>query len=364
MSTLLMEKREGKGVGKSRILRLLRRAVEAVDHQRRVAIGKNRNVVLKQVAEEQFEETVESLSGALVLFFNEQGRSMESRLKKTSVSAKETAESLAKKIFDPREWDDELTNVALPPLAVGMAEAAVAHLLTFGIDVRKKKKKATSASAWVEENEEDWDSLVEAFAAMDVPLGILAEIPPWMQQSIATRLTESFQEDYWDAINDTTLGNAETVLRRGLAEGQSINEMATQLREYFLGDDESGKGFRYARARSENIARTESGNALNAARKDSVAQLQEELGDEVPMKQEWLSVLGNTTRVNHANLDGVPENKSGMWILGGIAIPWPSHISLPPENRCNCQCTLTIAFGMRESEALRLIEESEERLSV
>jgi hypothetical protein len=101
---------------------------------------------------------------------------------------------------------------------------------------------------------------------------------------------------------------------------------------------------------------------LNGARKDSVAKLQEELGDEVPMKQTWLSVLGNTTRADHANLDGVPENKKGLWNLGGTMIPWPAHISLPPDQRCNCQCSLTISFGMRESEAERLIGEHGDRM--
>jgi hypothetical protein len=239
-----------------------------------------------------------------------------------------------------------------------MAEAAVAHLMTLGVDVRKgrKKEKASTAADWAAENEADWDSLLEAFAASDVPIGILNEIPPWMQESIAERLAESFGEDYWEAISETTLGNAETVLRQGLERGHSIDRMARSMREYFLDD-----GFRYARARSENIARTESGNALNGARKDSVRKLQEELGDDVPMKQAWLSVLGNTTRATHANLDGVPENKNGMWRLGGIEVPWPAHVDLDPAERCNCQCSLTIEFGMRESEAQRLIESYWER---
>ena len=217
--------------------------------------------------------------------------------------------------------------------------------------------KATTASDWVEEHAADWASLIEAFAASGLPVGVLTEIPAWMQRSIAQRLSESFAEDYWDKISETMMGDAERVLRRGLAEGESIHGMARQLREYF----EEG-GFRYARRRSENIAMTESGNALNGARKDSVARLQAELGKKVPMKQTWLSVLSNTTRATHADLDGVPENKDGLWNLGGYMIPWPAHISLPPSERCNCQCTVSIEFGMDEDEAQRHIEEYWERV--
>jgi hypothetical protein len=54
------------------------------------------------------------------------------------------------------------------------------------------------------------------------------------------------------------------------------------------------------------------------------------------MKRAWLSVLGNTTRDTHAALDGVPEDSEGLWNLGGVDIPWPSHVSLPPDERINC----------------------------
>jgi hypothetical protein len=342
------------------MLKEVRKALVKINAKREELSGESRKITHKALAIDQFDKTVKELEETLIPFFNEQGRSMVSRLKKTSVGPKETGETLAKKIFDPKEWNDELTNRVLPVLAVAMAEASVAHLLTVGIDVRKKgkKEKATTASEWADENKADWDSLMEAFSSSDVPIGILSEIPPWMRKSITERLTESFGEDYWDAINETTLGNAETVLRQGLERGESIATMAGRLREYFLED-----GFRYARARSENIARTESGNALNSARKDSVAKLQEELDDRVPMKQSWISVLGNTTRPSHADLDGVPEDKNGMWTLGGIVIPWPAHTSLPPHNRCNCQCGLTIEFGMNDAEALQLIEDHAGRIA-
>lgn len=331
----------------------LREKAAAAYAARRGLMVKNRRLVQKVVASKQFLDTEQEATKVLIPFFVEQGRSMAARLEKVSVS--DSASKLVSKIFDPKEWRGELTNLLLPVLARRMAEAGIAHLLTYGVDVRrreKKKVKASTAAEWAEENTGDWDSLVEAFASSGLPMGVLNEIPKWMQESIAERLSESFSEDYWDRISETTMGDAERVLRRGLAEGQSIGDMAAQLRKYF-----TGRGLHYARFRSENIARTESGNALNGARKDSVAQLQRELGLRVPMKQSWLSVLGNTTRATHAKLDGVPEDENGMWNLSGHKIPWPGHISLPPEERCQCQCSLTIEFGIDEEAAQAEIDE-------
>jgi len=90
--------------------------------------------------------------------------------------------------------------------------------------------------------------------------------------------------------------------------------------------------------------------------------LAEEMGPQVPMKPSWLSVLGNTTRDTHAILDGTPADGEGLFNVGGYRVPWPAHYSLPPGERCNCQCTLTTEFGMDEEEARGLIAEHEERL--
>ena len=346
-------------VGRKSLVVDLREKIAAVHCRRYELFAKSRRMTQKVVAVRQFASAEKEIVQTLVPFFTEQGRSMVSRLwklekKTTKASVPGDASGIVSLIFNPDEWHDELTNRLLPILARKMAEAGVAHLMTLGIDVRKKKDrtKASTAAEWAEENMVDWNSLVEAFEVSGLPLGIMSKIPEWMQESIAERLSETFSQDYWSAVSETTMGDAERVLREGLSEGWSIDKMATQLREYY-----AEGGFRYARRRSETIARTESGNALNGARKDSVSRLQKELGPRVPMKQAWLSVLGNTTRAAHADLDGVPENEKGMWNLAGIEVPWPGHISLPPEQRINCQCSLTIEFGMDEEDAQREIEE-------
>ena len=335
----------------------LKKKTAAVHHRRRELVVKNRKLVQKVVAVRQFASAEREIIQVLVPFFKEQGQSMVSRLQKLEKKTDEaTAFGIVSLIFNPSEWHDELINRLLPVLAKKMAEAGVAHLMTLGIDVRRKRgrkdTKATTASEWANENMGDWISLNEAFEASGVSIGIMTEIPEWMQKNIAERLAETFLQPYWDSISKTTMGDAERVLSKGLSEGWSIDKMSKQLREYY-----AEGGFRYARRRSETVARTASGHALNGARKDSVAQLQKELGEKVPIKQSWLSVLGNTTRAKHADLDGVLENERGLWILAGVEIPWPGHFNLPVEQRANCQCSLTIEFGMDEEVAQREIEE-------
>jgi len=329
-------------------LERLKRKTVSVHQRRRELVGSKRKLIQKAVAVHQFDAAEKEIVRTLVPFFNEQGRSMISRLRNLEKkSSKGTlpvdASGIVSLIFNPDEWHDELIDRTLPVLAVKMAEAAVAHLMTLGIDVRRKLEKgtkATTASEWVVENTGDWNSLSESFEASGIPMGVMAEIPTWMQNSIAERLVETFSQDYWDDVSRTTMMDAERVLSQGLSEGWSIDEMAKRLRKYYADD-----GFRYARRRSENIARTESGNALNGARKDSVSQLQKELGPQVPMKQSWLSVLSQTTRGPHADLDGVPEDANGMWNLAGYNVPWPGHVSLPPGQRCNCFSAGVLASG-------------------
>jgi carbonic anhydrase/acetyltransferase-like protein (isoleucine patch superfamily) len=215
----------------------------------------------------------------------------------------------------------------------------------------------TRATEWLDEHPEDIAKLEELLADLGLPYQVYTELPTWMKKNIVSKLKESFQQDYWAKISEATAGDVERWLLAGLQEGASIREMAQQMAYSFM--EETGK---YAMRRAENIARTESGNALNGARKGVMDQLQADLGDRVPMRAAWLSVLGNTTRDSHAHLDGVPADKNGMWNLSGYQIPWPGHFSLPASERCNCQCSIVNEIGMLDAEAAQLISEYGERL--
>lgn len=215
----------------------------------------------------------------------------------------------------------------------------------------------TTASQWLADHPGDIEKLEEMLLAVDVPIDILTEMPLWMKESISEQLQDTFDQPYWKGISEATKGDAEFFVEQGLQEGWSINRIASEMAPSF-----AGSTAKYAKRRGVLIARTESGHSLNAVRKTSMDKLAEEMGPEVPMKPVWLSVLGNTTRDAHAHLDGVPADKDGMWNLNGVRIPWPSHISLPAADRCNCQCTITTSFGANEAEAIQLIQGHEERI--
>jgi len=213
----------------------------------------------------------------------------------------------------------------------------------------------STATQWLTENPGDLAALDELLQTAGVPIQLLMEYPQWMKEAIAEQLVDTFSQDYWYNISETTGGDAERILREGLEEGWSIRRMATELQQSLGGDA-------YARTRARNIARTESGHALNGARRAGMDSLVDEIGQQVPMKPTWMSVLGTTTRDSHANLDGVPADSDGMWELAGVRVPWPGHMDLPPSERCNCQCSITMEFGMKENEAQSLIDEYWQRV--
>lgn len=201
-------------------------------------------------------------------------------------------------------------------------------------------KTKSTATDWLDRNE------------LTLPSDFVSDMPRWMQDNIAKQLKESFDQDYWEGMAQTTQDDIETVLRT-MSEGESISSMAKTIKEKL--------GTEYYHGRARNIARTEAANALNGARWSVYDDLMREVGPQVPMKMQWLSVLGTTTRDTHAHLDGVPADKDGLWYLGGKRIPWPGHYSLPPGERCNCQCTISIAFGMSENDAIPLIQDYYQR---
>ena len=244
------------------------------------------------------------------------------------------------------------------PIAVYRKADDSSLFLAFGVSTDAGSKsfrstKASTASEWLADQDADLLEDLPQFAPGSIPFRLATELPTPIRQRVIGNLRESFKQDYWKNISETTAGDAERILEQGLTEGWSTRQMATELRERLGGDD-------YARTRSYNIARTESGNALNGARKSTMDQLSEDL-PKLKLRPSWLSVLGTTTRDTHAALDGVPADEDGLWDLAGYMVPWPGHVSLPPEERCGCQCSVTTDFGMGSDEAGELISDYYQR---
>jgi len=221
----------------------------------------------------------------------------------------------------------------------------------------KSVEKASTASEYIATFD---DSPLEELS-FTTPFGehsmaFVSEYPEWMKKSIQEYLTETFSQDYWTEVNMTTLGDITKFLRVGAVEGLSIEQMAINMMSQFVGDS------RYAKMRGRRIARTEIGHALNGARSEAMQHLKDEVGDQLPMRRGWLSVLGSTTRDTHANLDGVPEDSNGEWVLGGVKCRWPSDSRLSAGERINCQCTVIMMYGLQDDSADDLISDYAKRM--
>jgi len=209
----------------------------------------------------------------------------------------------------------------------------------------------STATEWLRDNPGDYEELEKVLLSEGVSASVLTEYPDWMRREIATRLADTFEQDYWADIAETTKGDANRVLLEGNLDGWSISRMAAEI--------ETALGTEYAWNRAVNIARTESGNALNGARRAAMDRARSELPDDVAevMRPVWHSVLGFTTRDSHAHLDGVPADDEGLWDLGGVRVPWPGHYTLPAGERCNCQCTVVMEYGVKPEDARQRIDD-------
>ena len=284
--------------------------------------------------------------------FRDQYRSAAKELAKKSdkVIDKENAEKqsakLASSVFDPREWDKELKSAIAPGLLKAMAEgAATEDALKLYAVARKRARgeqitikqpgedgtKATSASRMREQLEDEYD-----LDASDIE----TEWPEWFLEAASERLAETFAQDYWQGISDTTASQVEHIIKGGIEDGLSIREIAEILQE---------EGDVRSKSRAINIARTEVGNSLNAGHESGIRQISEETGMKVG--KTWLSVLGPTTREDHAEADGQTVDIDDTFEVGGEQARWPSDERLSPAQRCACQCTVLSDFAGGELDS-------------
>lgn len=306
------------------------------------------------------ERTEEALTETLNRMFNRQIRSATDKLLDLETkSTSQAATNLSEIIFDPTEWDEELINRTLPILARAMADAMVGILVELGVDLTKLKSnswiKASTASEWLAVNDRELpEGLDFELEGEQFTLQFETEYPLWMKEEIAERLHETYEQDFWKEINTTSHSDIEKFLDVGIKDGWSINRMAREM-------SSSLGGGSYGKMRGKRIARTESGHVLNAARTASIDQLKEELGPEISefIKRMWNSVLGNTTRDDHAVSDGQFENEDGNFNVGGETARWPRDIQLSAGQRANCQCFITaeLGVGAPENEIQQIIQE-------
>lgn len=240
------------------------------------------------------------------------------------------AASLTDQIFRPAEWDVPLMRAVMPVLAKGMALGATSEWALTMLAAQQLKDQPRKSTATDAISKYDMQELLDA-----LPISIGTEMPQVLKDRIKQELVDTFNQPYWQKFNDTTRQDVQNVLEEGITGGLSIRDLAKEITA------KMGPG--YQQWRGTAAARTESTAACNAGHAMTMQALEDEL--QMPVGKEWVSVLGPTTRPNHAQMDGtqVPSS-TGMFNLAGFPIPYPGHFSLPAGERINCQCTLISCF--------------------
>ncbi len=299
--------------------------------------------VRKELAVKQFDKTEKKLTDELTVFFQAQLKSIQRNMRTATGT---NPDRIMSQCYDPRDWDRPLYKVVVPIMAQSMVEGAAAELVMLGYDPRKLKKSARTGRKATGTFE---------LLGVDIPEGVGKMLPDWMVDQILSELSESMSQPHWKGINDTTADRVEGILIDGLSSGQSVRDIADNLMESMPET--------YSRSRATLVARTESGNALNAGRDISYQRLKDELPPEASkfINKEWLSVLGSTTRADHADADGQLADEDGMFDLAGYSVPWPGHYDLPVEQRANCLCSteLNLGDGAPEDEIQQILAEGE-----
>lgn len=142
-------------------------------------------------------------------------------------------------------------------------------------------------------------------------------------------------------IAETTQENVMRIIHRSYEEGLSIPDTAAAIRE----------GMRDANvARSTLIARTELAGVVNGGSLAATEIVSSETGDEY-LKQ-WLTAPGapNPRHEDYDGLDGQTVPLDGYFDVGGWELEYPGDPSGPPEEVCDCRCTM-VYVGAGEGEA-------------
>jgi HK97 family phage portal protein len=145
---------------------------------------------------------------------------------------------------------------------------------------------------------------------------------PWVRDMIEARANQLAGQ-----VTQTTYDAIVAELVEGVANGESIDDLATRVRGVFAQADE---------LRALRIARTEVISAYNGAAVRGV----QELPRDVVIAQEWIATRDGRTRDTHASADGQVVLVGQPFSLGSRSAQHPGDPSLPASETVNCRCTV------------------------
>lgn len=150
------------------------------------------------------------------------------------------------------------------------------------------------------------------------------------------RFLEGRAQRFAVAVNETTWRQLKAALNEGIADGESMAELAEQVEFVMAGRIRSSK---------EAIARTEVNGAANGGTLEAWRQT-----SGVVAGKRWLSALVPTTRPSHQAAHGQVVPLDADFHVGGGSGPHPGAIGLAGED-INCLCSMTSVLDI-EAAAL------------
>lgn len=139
-------------------------------------------------------------------------------------------------------------------------------------------------------------------------------------------------------VTDTTHEIVKRVIDKGVEQGLSEKEIAKDIKESFFSE--------ISEHRARTIARTEVHNAASWGMQNGA----EESG--LNLVREWVAVMDERTREDHAEADGQKRGMDEPFDVGGESVDYPGDGSV--ENSINCRCTVSYepidtSFGGNEN---------------
>ena len=223
----------------------------------------------------------------------------------------------------PEAWTHRFTRAYDGTLAHRKTAPAIDDVMvdTFSTSAWAKKLKAALKPLWSRTATVGAYLEIERSKAMS-----RIDIPTDVMQRIRHFADESFNQDYWDDIAEDTRTKIADMIADGLDDSKTLREIVSDVREAI-----NGNGYR-----ARLIARTETTGALNAGH---FAAQSRDTATRIRTKQ-WVSIIDDVTRPEHAELDGTEVDKDEDFDVGGEKAPFPGFYGLSPGMRCNCRCTL------------------------
>lgn len=144
-------------------------------------------------------------------------------------------------------------------------------------------------------------------------------------QEWTAQIIQYFSDHLFDKvvlpISDTTKEYIEKIIKKGIDEGWSIEQIVKEIeREDYLD------------GRVRRIIRTESNRAINYGNELAADKF------EYQVQKRWIAVHDDRTRRAHLAADGQTVNQDGSFDVGGEQLEFPGDPNGSGANTINCRC--------------------------